>query len=102
IERYEPRAIQLRVQAHGRGLLVLSELFYPGWRAEVNGRDVGIVEVNRALRGIPVPAGESRVVVSHAPHSVAAGAALTLASFCALPFALVCLRRSRRLSRVTP
>jgi hypothetical protein len=95
ITRYLPNSIELRVQAGGRALLVLSEVFYPGWRATVNGRSVAILEVDRALRGIPVPKGESRVVVSYAPRSVYAGAAFTLGSFFALPLAAVWLLRSR-------
>jgi uncharacterized membrane protein YfhO len=97
ITGYRPDAIDLSVKSQDRALLILSELFYPGWEATVNGRKTAIVEVDRALRGVPVPGGESRVVVSYRPRSVLAGAALTLASFCVLPVALLWLRR-----RATP
>ena len=93
IDGYRPEAIELSVKTQGRALLVLSEVFYPGWQATVNGQRAAIVEVDRALRGIPVPSGESRVVVAYRPGSVAAGAALTLISFCLLPVALLWLRR---------
>ncbi|MEN6606353.1 MAG: hypothetical protein ABFD60_03845, partial [Bryobacteraceae bacterium] len=95
LERYEPRRVELNVQTQGRALLVLSEVFYPGWKATVNGRETNIVEADRALRGILVPAGASRVIVAYEPRSVFAGATLTIASFCLLPVALVLLRRKR-------
>jgi len=59
----------------------LSELFYPGWRASVNGRPARIYEVDGALRGVVVNAGESHVALAYAPGWLTAGAVLTLAAF---------------------
>jgi uncharacterized membrane protein YfhO len=62
-------------------MLVLSKNFYPGWQASVNGRPARIYEVDGALRGIVINAGESRVVLDYAPGWLTAGAVLTLAAF---------------------
>src|SRR5579863_7201842 len=59
--------VEVDVHANGRALLVLSELFYPGWKATVNGSPAAILKVNGALRGIAVPDGDSRVRLSYAP-----------------------------------
>ena len=40
----------LDVQADGDGLLVLSEVWYPGWRATVNGVETPVLNVNGGLR----------------------------------------------------
>jgi hypothetical protein len=73
--------LELTVRAQSRGLLVVSEIFYPGWRAAVNGKPTQIYEVDGALRGVVVPRGESRIVLRYSPWSFWLGASLTLAAF---------------------
>jgi len=74
-------SLELTVRAQSRGLLVLSEIFYPGWRAAVNGKPTQIYEVDGALRGVVVPRGESRIVLRYSPWSFWLGAFLTVAAF---------------------
>ena len=57
----------LDVNAGGTALLVLSEIYYPGWRAAVNGQAAEIQKVNGAMRGIVVPAGASHVTLEFTP-----------------------------------
>jgi len=76
-ERYQADRVELRVRTQSRGLLVLSEVYYPGWRATVNGAPAQIHKVNGLLRGVVVPAGESQVTLSFAPRSVLLGAVLS-------------------------
>ncbi len=78
VERFEPHLIEITVRAQGRGLLVLSEVYYPGWEATVNGAPAQIHKVNGLLRGVVVPAGNSRVTFRYRPRSVFAGAILGL------------------------
>ncbi|HRW08251.1 MAG TPA: YfhO family protein [Caldilineaceae bacterium] len=56
-------------QASAPALLVLSEIWYPGWRATIDGEPVPILRTNGALRGIPVPTGTSRVEMEFSPDS---------------------------------
>lgn len=78
--RYQADRLELAVSARSRGLLVLSEVHYPGWQATVNGRPAQIHKVNGLLRGVVVPGGDSRVVLRYAPRSVLAGAVLSLSA----------------------
>jgi hypothetical protein len=80
-ERYEANEMRLRVRTEGRALLVLSEVFYPGWQATVNDRPARIYEVDGALRGMVVDGGENRVRLRYAPGSIFAGGLLTLLAF---------------------
>jgi hypothetical protein len=93
VDRYQPNRLELGVHARSRGMLVLSENFYPGWQASVNGHPARIYEVDGALRGIVINAGESHVVLDYAPGWLKAGAALTLAAFGGTLLALILLRR---------
>ncbi len=72
---------EVDVHANGRALLVLSELFYPGWKATVNGRQARIWKVDGGLRGIVVPDGYSRVSLHYLPMSFFAGFTLTSIAF---------------------
>lgn len=82
-DSYRADGMEIRARSRGRGLLVLSESHYPGWRATVNGSPQPIYKVNGLLRGVEVPAGESKVVLSYAPRSVLAGALLSALTFAA-------------------
>ncbi len=98
-EVYQPNKLEVAVHAQSRGLLVLSENFYPGWQASVNGRPARIYEVDGALRGVVVNAGENRVTLRYAPRSVHVGAVLTLATFGGVLLAFILHgRHARQLS----
>jgi hypothetical protein len=73
IVAYGPHEITLEVDAVGDGLLVLSEVYYPGWRASLDGQPAPLVRADYLLRGVPVPAGRHTVRVWYAPPSVRAG-----------------------------
>jgi len=93
IEVYSARHIAVRVNAASGGTLVLSELYYPGWEARVNGTSQRINEVHGGLRGISVPRGESLVSVDYTPQSVTLGAILTVGTFVLVMFAAASRKR---------
>jgi len=76
---YEPNRIRLMVTARADGLLVLSDLYYPGWIARVDGRPVEILRANYLMRAVHVPAGEHEVIFLYAPLSFAAGVWMSVA-----------------------
>jgi uncharacterized membrane protein YfhO len=61
-------------------LLVLSEMYYPGWIAEVDGNRTGIYRADFCLRSLVVPHGKHRIEVRYEPEAFGRGAAITLAS----------------------
>ena len=71
----------MNVDTGSDGLLVLSEVYYPGWRATVNGAPVPIERVDGALRGVRVPRGHSRVELTYRPVAQIAGLFLTVLTF---------------------
>jgi hypothetical protein len=56
--------------------LVVNELYYPGWQATVDGRLEPIYPSNAVMRGIPVPAGATTVVLTFVPFVRTLGAML--------------------------
>ena len=61
-----------------RGMVVMSDTWYPGWTAMVDGKPAELLEVYGALRGVVVDKGSHRVSMVFRPWSVYLGAALTL------------------------
>ena len=67
ITEYSNQAMRVQVQAVAPAYLVLSEVWYPGWQATVNGAPVPVLQGNGGLRVLPVPGGESTVQLWFAP-----------------------------------
>lgn len=78
ISKYEPSRIEVNVDSTGRQLLVISDSYYKGWKATVNGMKANIVEVNGIMRGVVVPKGQSKLVFSYFPESFMNGIYLFL------------------------
>ena len=95
-----PNSIKIDVQTSCAGLLVLSDQYYPGWQASVNGEDAHIYATDVTLRGVEVPAGHSVVEFSYNPRSFRLGILVfLLAVGTILVVAIVTLYRSSRARR---
>ncbi len=73
ILEYEPTRIVLEAEAAAGGILVLSEVYYPSWRAYVDGQETRIYRANHALRALPLEAGSHRVELVYDPLSFKIG-----------------------------
>ena len=73
----KPSALTLSVNAVTPGLLVVSEVNYPGWIATVNGIEAPIIEVDGVLRGVALPAGSARIEFVYRPMSLIVGGMLS-------------------------
>lgn len=95
--RREAGLVEIEARMACKGMVVMSENYFPGWRAEVDGRAVEIHEVYTALRGVVADRGLHRIRLEYRPRSVHLGAVGTLAGLggaCAL--AWLGRRRQRR------
>jgi Bacterial membrane protein YfhO len=73
ITRRTPNRVELATDSFTPSLLVLADNYYPGWRAEVDGRAARIMRVNYNQRGVALPAGRHVVMFSYQPTSVLTG-----------------------------
>ena len=83
-------SLRVNVDMACKGLLVVSDSWYPGWRARVDGELTEIWRVNTAIRGVVVPAGGHTITMHYSSFSVYAGLACALAG---LAIALVLQKR---------
>ena len=79
-----PERVVAEMTSDSAGLLVLADLFYPGWTAEVDGRPSEILRADGVFRAVALPAGSHRVVFRYQPLSVKIGAALSAAALLAV------------------
>ena len=70
IEKYEPNQLTYKVRSGQGGVVVFSEVYYPGWTATVDGQEAELGRVDYVLRALQVEAGEHEVVLSFFPKSV--------------------------------
>jgi hypothetical protein len=70
ITAYEPNRLTYDVNSGKGGVLVFSEIYYPGWTATVDGEPVELGRVDYVLRALNVKPGRHEVVLSFFPKSV--------------------------------
>lgn len=71
-------SLQVKVEMACSGLVVVSDNWYPGWHAEVDGKSADILKVNTVIRGVIVPAGRHVVTMRYRPFLVYFGFLCTL------------------------
>lgn len=78
VTRHEPNLVEVKTASASPSILVLSENYYSGWQATVDGQRTPILRVNYNLRGIVLPAGEHTLEFVYRPWSVLAGLMVSL------------------------
>ena len=77
VSKYAAESLNITADMACEGMVVLSDTWFPGWKATVDGKPAGIQEVNLAMRGVVVPQGHHQIAMRYRPASVYVGAALT-------------------------
>ncbi len=75
---YEPNKISLEAILEKPGFVVLSEIYYPGWTAYIDGKPDQVYRANRLLRAVFVPQGRHQIVMVFDPFSYRLGLRFTM------------------------
>ena len=67
---YSPVELRYRASSSNGGVIVFSDIYYPGWRATVNGQAVPVGRVDYVLRAIKVQPGDCDIVMTFDPQTV--------------------------------
>jgi hypothetical protein len=79
ISRFEPEGIDVEVELSSPGVLVFSEVYYPGWKVSVDdGPFEDMLCVDTVFRGVELDSGLHRISMRYRPGSVYLGAFLSL------------------------
>jgi hypothetical protein len=89
ITAYEAERVTVSTRGEGPALLVLTDSWFPGWEAEVDGRKAPIERVDYLIRGVPVPAGSHTVELRYEPITWRIGWIISLVALVAILAAAV-------------
>ena len=89
ITKYAPNHLEYDANSKAGGVIVFSEIFYPGWTATVDGNPVEIGRANYVLRAINVPAGKHKIVLDFHPASLKTTETIAYSAFALLIIALI-------------
>jgi hypothetical protein len=70
LKSYEPNQLVYDVQSEKGGIVVFSEIYYPGWTATVDNQPVEVGRVNYILRALNVKPGHHEVILTFKPKSL--------------------------------
>ena len=78
ITHYSANKITIDVSTEKNGLLWLSDIWYPAWKAWVDGKQVPVMSADYSFRAIEVPEGKHRVTFKYSSSKFTLGMILTL------------------------
>jgi len=81
---YELNTVRIRTESDVDGFVLLSDNYYPGWSATVDGQKTKIYRTDYTFKSVFVPKGEHEVVFRYAPLSVIIGGLATLGGIIAI------------------
>jgi hypothetical protein len=96
IVEYKPERIVMKVESRDKPWLFLSDTYYPGWKALVDGKPVKIMKANYAFRAIPIEPGTHQVEWTYEPTGFRLGIAVSLLTALGLVVYFVRNRRSSK------
>lgn len=73
LRQYAPSRVTLDTSLDRKGLLVLLDSYYPGWKADVDGEATEVKNANYVYRAVEVPAGQHQVTFHYDPDSFRRG-----------------------------
>lgn len=89
--------VEVEAEAAADCVLVLSDAYYPGWTATIDGKPAEIFPVHYVYRGLVFPAGRHEVVYTYMPWTFRAGMGLSVAALAGMLAGAAVLYRRRRI-----
>ncbi len=89
ITKYEPERVVVEIESKSDSFLILTDAYYPGWKATLNGEPAPIYKADLMFRGVAVPAGQHEVEFTYEPASYRLGKIFSLAGLLLITIFLV-------------
>lgn len=93
---YLPQKIMFNTKSEGNSLLFLSDNYYPGWKAKIDGKDSKVLIANYSFRAVEVPKGKHSVEFYYYPEKFLVGLKIALVGFMGLLFSLTYIKYVKR------
>mgnify|MGYP002563508068 CR=1 FL=1 len=93
---YEPNRLVYKASTPKDGVVVFSEIYYPGWQATIDGQPVDIARADYILRAINMPAGEHTIEMWFDPQSIHVTESIAYAALALLLIGVMLLAWTQR------
>ncbi|MDO8657684.1 MAG: YfhO family protein [Candidatus Levybacteria bacterium] len=80
LAQYSENKITTQVNTDKNSLFVLSDNYYPGWKAYIDGEETKIYRANYTFRAIEVPSGKHLIIFKYQPYSFLSGIFISIMS----------------------
>ena len=80
IVEYQNEKVIIKTETNDSGILVLTDNYYPSWKAYVNGEETKIFRANYTFRAVEVPSGKNIIEFLYEPESVRLGIIISVIS----------------------
>ena len=98
--KYEANELHYETNSSTGGIVVFSEIYYPGWKATIDGKPLALGRADYVLRAAYIPAGKHQIVMEFRPTSVKATETVAYVALCLLVlgfiYAMVRAYRSKK------
>ena len=106
IAQYGENEITTKVKTSSNAMVFFSEVYYPAWKAYIDGKPAKIYRAFTSLRAVEVPAGEHTIVMRYESSAFATGSFMTILTLIlsagALGFIVVREKRAKPVSSAPP
>jgi hypothetical protein len=96
VTKYLPDEVDFIVDAPANSFLVASEVWYPGWKAYIDGKKADVYRTDYVLRGVPFPKGRHKLVFKFSPWTYNIGVVISLLTLAYLASVMFINRRRKR------
>ncbi len=94
----KPNQLKLSAALKRPSFVVLSEVYYPGWEAWIDGRPAPLLKADYILRAVPVPAGQHEIILRFRSGTLVWGLMISLLSLLAVVLILFPIRNEKKAS----
>jgi hypothetical protein len=78
-----PGHLSLAISSESPALLIVSEAYYPGWVATIDGQPAPVYEADGYVLSVPIPTGDATVELHYRPQTLIIGAVISLVTLLA-------------------
>jgi Bacterial membrane protein YfhO len=96
LSKFGPDRLEFRVFSPAAAFMVVSEVWYPGWKAFIDGKKTEIFRTDYLLRGVSMPAGEHVLTMKFDPPLFKLGAVVSSLALLFMAWLIIRERRKRR------
>ncbi|GEM_PF-593530 len=101
IKETNPNKVLIGAVFSNPGIVVLTDTYFPGWQARVDGKKTGLLKVNGMYRGVLCGAGVHKILFEYRPDSLRTGVAVTTATILGVFLTLILLYNRNLYGRET-